>query len=83
MTNNPYVIACLTANSPNYRGKLHAMPYTGMEPVEVLTNKAMRMLDPEFPVAELMSDSLQHMGDHTLWAKVIRYRAWVAEIEHI
>ena len=83
MTNNLYVIACLTANSPNYRGKLHAMPYTGMEPVEVLTNKAMRMLDPKFPVAELVSDSLRHMGNRTLWAEVIWYRAQVAKIERI
>ena len=41
MTNNPYVIAHLTANGPDYRGKLHATPYNGTEPVDVLTNEAM------------------------------------------
>ena len=41
MTNNPYVIAHLTANGPDYRGKLHATPYNGTEPVDVLTDEAM------------------------------------------
>ena len=83
MTNNPYVIARLTANGPDYRGKLHATPYNGPESVEALTDEAMRMLEPEFPTAEHVSDALRHMGDRTLWAKVIRYRARVAEIEQI
>ena len=83
MTNNPYVVACLTANGPDYRGELHATPYNGTEPINVLTDEAMRMLEPEFPAAELVSDSLRRMGDRTLWAEVIRYRARFAEIERI
>ena len=83
MTNNPYVIARITANSPDYRGELHATPYNGTESVEALTDEAMCMLEPDFPAAEHVSDALRRMGDHTLWAKVIQYRAWVAEIDRI
>ena len=83
MTNNPYIIAHLTANGPDYQGELHAMLYTGTEPIDVLTNEVMRMLEPEFPTAELVSDVLRHIGDLTLWAKVIQYRARVAKIKSI
>ena len=83
MTNNPYIIAHITTNGPDYQGKLHATPYNGTEPVNVLTNEAVRMLEPDFPAAELVSNSLRRMGDHTLWAEVIRYRARFAEIERI
>ena len=83
MTSNPYVVARLTANSPDYWGELHAMPYNGTEPVDVLTDEAMRMLEPDFPAAELVSNSLHCMGDHTLWAEVIQYWARVAEIDRI
>ena len=83
MTNNLYVVARLTANGPDYRGELHATPYNGTESVNALTNEVMRMLEPDFPAAELVSDSLRRMGDHTLWAEVIRYRARFTEIEHI
>ena len=58
MTTNLYVIARITANGPDYRGELHAMPYNGPEPVDVLTDKAVRMLEPEFPAAEHVSDAL-------------------------
>ena len=75
MTSNPYMIAQLTANGPNYRGKLHATPYNGAEEVEPLTDEAMRMLEPDFPAAEHVSNALRRMGDHSLWAEVIRYRA--------
>ena len=83
MTNNPYIVARLTANGPDYQGELHATPYNGAEPVNVLTDEAIRMLEPDFPAAEFVSDSLCHMGDRTLWAKVIQYRARFAEIERI
>ena len=83
MTNNPYVIAHLTANGPDYRGELHATPYAGTEPVDVLTNEAMRMLEPEFPTAEFVSDALRRIGNRTLWAEVIRYRARFTKIKHI
>ena len=83
MTSNPYVVARLTTNSPDYRGELHATLYTGTEPVNALTDEAVRMLDPDFPAVELISDSLRRMGDRTLWAEVIRYRAHVSEIDRI
>ena len=83
MTNNPYVIACLTTDGPDYWGELPATPYTGTESIDVLTDEATRMLDPEFPVVEFVSDTLRRIGDRTLWAEVIRYRARVAEIERI
>ena len=41
------------------------------------------MLDPEFPMAELVSNALRHIGNRTLWAEVIRYRARAAKIERI
>ena len=83
MTNNLYIVARLTTNGPDYRGELHAMPYNGTEHVEELTDEAMRMLEPEFPAADLVSDALRRMGDRTLWAKVIRYRARFVEIDRI
>ena len=43
----------------------------------------MRMLEPDFPAAEHVSDALRRMGDRTLWAKVIWYRARVTEIDWI
>ena len=83
MTSNPYVLARLTANGPNYRGELHVTPYNGAEEVEPLTDKARRMLEPDFPAAEHVSNALRRMGDHTLWAEVIQYRAKVSEIDKI
>ena len=83
MTSNPYVIARLTANGPDYWGELHATPYNGVEEVEPLTDEAMQMLEPDFPAAEHISNALRRMGDRTLWAEVIRYRAKVAEIDRI
>ena len=83
MTNNLYVVARLTTNGPDYRGELHATPYVGTKPVDTLTNEVMRMLEPDFPAVELVSDSLRRMGDRTLWAEVIRYRARFAEIDRI
>ena len=83
MTSNPYVIARLTANGPDYRGELHATPYNGPEEVEPLTDKAMQMLEPDFPAAKHVSNALRHMNDRTLWAEVIRYWAKVSEIDRI
>ena len=83
MMSNPYVIARLTANGPDYRGELHATPYNGPEEVEPLTDEAMQMLDPDFPAAIHVSDALRRMSNRTLWAKVIRYRAKVSEIDKI
>ena len=83
MTSNLYVIARLTTNGPDYRGELHATPYNGPEEVEPLTDEAMRMLEPDFPAAKHVSNALRCMGDRTLWAEVIRYRAKVSEIDRI
>ena len=81
MTNDPYVVAQLTANSPNYRGELHAMPYTGTEPIDILTDEAMHMLEPEFPVVDFVCDAIRRIGDRTLEANVIQYKAKFAEIK--
>ena len=43
----------------------------------------MRMLEPDFPAAEHVSNALRRMNDRTLWAEVIRYRAKVSEIDKI
>ena len=83
MTNDLYVIARLTTNGPNYQGELHATPYTGMEPIDILTDEAMRMLEPKFPAVDFVCDAIQHIRDHTLEADVIRYKAKFAEIERI
>ena len=83
MTNNPYVVAHLTANGPDYQGELHVTPYTGPEAVDTLTDEAMQMLEPEFPAVEFVSDAIHRIGDHTLLADVIRYRAKFAETECI
>ena len=83
MTSNPYVIAQLTANGPDYRGELHATPYNGAKEVEPLTDEAMRMLELDFLAAKHVSNSLRRMGDRTLWAEVIWYWAKIAEIDKI
>ena len=83
MTSNPYVVARLTANGPDYRGELHATPYNGAEEVEPLTDEATRMLEPDFLAAEHVINALRRMNDRTLWAEVIRYRAKVSEIDKI
>ena len=83
MTSNPYVIARLTANGPDYRGELHATPYNGAEEVEPLTDEAMRMLELDFPAVEHVSNALRRMNNCSLWAEVIRYRAKVSEIDRI
>ena len=83
MTSNPYVTARLTANGPDYRGELHATPYTGPEEVKPLTDEAMQMLEPDFPAVEHVSNVLRHMGNRTLWAEVIQYRAKLAKIDKI
>ena len=83
MTSNPYVIARLTANGPDYQGELHATPYNGPEDIEPLTDEAMQMLEPDFLAVEHVSNALRCMGDRTLWAEVIRYRAKVSEIDKI
>ena len=43
----------------------------------------MRMLEPDFLAAEHVSNALRRMGDRTLWAEVIRYRAKVSEVNKI
>ena len=83
MTSNPYVIARITANGPDYRGELHATPYNGTEEVKPLTDEAMRMLEPDFPAAVHVSNTLRRMGDRTPWAEVIRYRAKLSKIDRI
>ena len=83
MTNDPYVVACLTLNGPNYHGELHTTPYMGTEPVNVLTNEAMRTLEPELLAVEFIADAICRIGDHTLEADMIRYKAKFAEIKQI
>ena len=70
MTNNPYIVARLTMNGPNYWGELHTTPYMGTEPIDTLTDKAMHMLEPEFPAANFINKALLHISNQTLQAKV-------------
>lgn len=62
-------------NGPDYQGELHMTPYVGTEPVDTLTDEAMRMLEPEFPAANFVNETLLHIGDQTLQAEVIQYQA--------
>ena len=41
------------------------------------------MLEPEFPAADYVCDAIRHIGDRTLEAKVICYKAKFAEIDQI
>ena len=83
MTNDPYVVARLTANGPNYQGELHVTPYAGTEPVDVLTDEVMHMLEPKFPAVDFVCDAIRRIGDRTLEADVIWYKAKFMEIECI
>ena len=47
------------------------MLYMGPEPINMLTDEAMHMLEPKFPAVEFVSNAIQCIGDHTLLANVV------------
>jgi hypothetical protein len=84
MTDNPYVVARLTADGPDYRGEIHAEPVRDLDtPPETLTEEALRLLQPDFPAARLVDEALARMGDRSLTAEVRRWRCHEGEIGRI
>ena len=84
MTDNPYIVAQLTADGPSYCGELHATAITDIDaPPEVLTDDTMRMFAPNFLGAGLISDALKAVGDRSLTAEVRRHQGYIRHIDRL
>ena len=71
MTDNPYVIACLTASGVDYRGEIHAAPVNDVNtPPKRLTDTALRMFVCTFPTLDRVNEAIGWIGDRLLEAKV-------------
>ena len=82
MTDNPYVIACLTASGADYRGEIHAAPVNDVDtPPERLTDAALRMFARTFPALGRVNDAIGRVGDRSLEAEVRRYQGINLHIE--
>ena len=55
----------------------------GTNTINDIKDKAIRMLELDFPTANFVDDVLLHISDQTLCTKVMQYHAKVAEIECI
>ena len=75
MTDNPYVIARLTASGADYRGEIHAAPVNDVDtPPEHLTDAALRMFAHTSPAMNRVNEAIGRIGDRSLEAKVRRYQ---------
>ena len=82
MTDNPYVIARLTASGADYRGEIHAAPVNDVDtPPERLTDAALRMFARTFPALGRVNDAIGRIGDRSLEAEVRRYQGINLHIE--
>ena len=75
MTDNPYVIARLTASGADYRGEIHAAPVNDVDtPPEHLTDAALRMFARTFPALDRVNEAIGRIGDRSLEAEVRRHQ---------
>ena len=73
MTDNPYVIARLTASGADYRGEIHAAPVNDVDtPPERLMDAALRMFARTFPALDRVNEAIGRIGDRSLEAEVRR-----------
>ena len=82
MTDNPYVIARLTASGADYRGEIHAVPVNDVDtPPERLTDAALRMFARTFPALDRVNEAIGRIGDRSLEAEVRRHQGINLRIE--
>ena len=82
MTDNPYVVARLTAAGADYRGEIHAAPVNDVDtPPERLTDAALRMFARTFPTLNHVQEAMGRIGDRSLEAEVRRYQGINIRIE--
>ena len=62
MTADPYVIGRLTLNGADYRAELHATPNND-EPVQHISDRALRMFDRDYPAADVVNMSVSRIGN--------------------
>ena len=75
MTDNPYVIARLTASWADYRGEIHAAPINDTDtPPECLTNAALCMFACTFPALDRVNEAIGQISDRSLEAEVRRHQ---------
>ena len=80
MTADPYVIGRLTLTGADYRAELHATPNND-EPVQHISDRALRMFDRDYPAADVVNTSVSRIGDRTLEAEIMRHRSTMARLD--
>jgi hypothetical protein len=75
MMDNPYVEARLEMDGPVHRGKIHAAAITDRTmPRLVMGANKLRLIDCDYQ-DWIVDDALVQIGDRSLMAEVIRWRA--------
>ena len=80
MTADLYIIGRLTLTSADYRAELHATPNND-EPVQHISDRALRMFDRDYPVADIVNTSVGRIGDRTLEAEIMRHWSTMARLD--
>ena len=80
MTADPYVIGRLTLTGADYRAELHTTPNHD-EPVQHISDRALRMFDRDYPAADVVNTSVNHIRDRSLEAEVMRHRSTMARLD--
>ena len=63
MTDNPYVIARLTASGADYHGEIHAAPVNDVDmPPEHLTDALLHMFARTFPALDHVNEVIGRIG---------------------
>ena len=75
-----YVIGWLTLTGADYRAELHATPNND-EPVQHISDHAIRMFDRDYPAADIVNTSVSRIGDRTLEAEIMRHRSTMARMD--
>ena len=80
MTADPYVIGRLMLTSADYRAELHTTP-NNEEPVQHISDRALRMFDRDYPAADVVNTSVSRIGDRTLEVEIMRHRSTMARLD--
>ena len=73
MTDNPYVIARLTASGADYRREIHVAPVNDIDtPPKHLTNTALCMFARTFPALNHINEAIGRIGDRSLEAEHVQ-----------
>ena len=82
MTDNPYVIARLTASGVDYHGEIHAAPVNDVDtPPECLTDTALCMFAHTFPALNRINEVIGQIGDRSLEAEVHHHQGLSIHME--